>query len=414
MRYSIEKAWFHFRQHIGRYSLLILFDVLSMTIFMSCLNLSMSCAERLDELRGKMGKDGIELDYTLWDSSDGYQITPEDIRDYPSIEEKLLYFPYRYNITVDVDGNEYRYQWCFLSDRMFEQLLGAEREAGAVYIGKGAYDTLNRLRERAALQKEYDHFFLHYRFEGDLVYLEDKLVVDLSQVKLLDEEQTAISLNCPGIIFGLGAQISLSDCLVMPLEMIEEMNFETSAMVYRGVTAIYQGERDDESISVLIGFIRFLSERHPKLQYDISDQFLDLERSARDLMIPYRRLLLAAISMLLIIMTGMIGIFILILHRRKKEQAVSLAYGATKSQIFLEVFLEVFLCFAVGGILAGVAAWRVTPELMIGGLFDLAGAWHGLTVWCAVGITLMEALSISGIALAVVGRENVAGTLKEL
>ena len=64
--------------------------------------------------------------------------------------------------------------------------------------------------------------------------------------------------------------------------------------------------------------------------------------------------------------------------------------------------------------MAGVAAWRVTPELMIGGLFDLAGAWHGLTVWCAVGITLMEALSISGIALAVVGRENVAGTLKEV
>ena len=33
---------------------------------------------------------------------------------------------------------------------------------------------------------------------------------------------------------------------------------------------------------------------------------------------------------------------------------------------------------------------------------------------CAAGITLIEALGISGIALAVVGRENVAGTLKEL
>ena len=412
MRYSVEKAWFHFWHHVGWYSLLILFDALSMTVFMSCLNLSLSCAERLRELRGKMEKDGIELECTLWNRSAGYPITPEDIRDYPSIEEKLLYFPYRYNITVDSDGNEYRYQWCFLSEMVFEQLFGMEREAGAVYIGKGAYDTLNRIKERVAVQDEHD-FFLYYRFEGDVVYLENEPVVNLSQVKLLDEEQTAISLNCPGIIFGPGAQINLSDCLVMPLEMMEDMDFKTNAMVYRGVVAIYRGERTDENISELMGFIRFLSERHPELQYDISDHILELERSASDLMIPYRRLLLASISMLLVIMTGMVGIFILILHRRKKEQAVSLAYGATNRQIFFEVFMEVFLCFVIGGGLAGAAAWHITPKLTIGYL-AVTGAWHGLTALCAVGITLAEAFCISGIAIAVVGRENVAGTLKEL
>ena len=112
-------------------------------------------------------------------------------------------------------------------------------------------------------------------------------------------------------------------------------------------------------------------------------------------------------------MTGMIGIFILILHRRRKEQAVSLAYGATKRQLFVEVFVEVFLCFLTGALLAGGAAWYVTPKLMIDYL-SVTGAWHNLTTLCAAGITLIEALGISGVALAVVGRENVAGTLKEL
>ena len=79
----------------------------------------------------------------------------------------------------------------------------------------------------------------------------------------------------------------------------------------------------------------------------------------------------------------------------------------------MEVFAEVFLCFAIGGVLAGAAAWFVTPGMEVEGI-HLVGAWHGVTVLCAAGITLLEALGISGIALAVVGRENVAGTLKEL
>ncbi len=411
MRYSIEKAWFHFRQYIGRYSLLMLIDAVSMTIFMSCLNLSLSCAKEIRDIKERTESEGVELYCSFTKTSAGYPITPQDIRDYPAIAEKLFYFPYRDSISLDNDGNEYYYQCCFLSDAVFEQLFGMEREAGAVYIGRGAYDTLCRLKERAMQQIEHDDF-LYYHFEGDVAYIGEEKIVDLSEVHLLPEEQTDVNLNSQGG-YKIGEQISLSDCLILPPEMIEEMDFETHAMPYKRVIAIYQGERNDEGVSDLIGFIRFLSERHPELQYDISDRILDLERSARDLMIPYRRLLLAAISMLLIIMTGMIGIFILILHRRKKEQAVSLAYGATKSQIFLEIFLEVLLCFAVGGLLAGVAAWYVTPRLVIGYL-DLTGAWHGLTVWCAVGITLAEALGISGIALAVVGRENVAGTLKEL
>ena len=412
LRYSVEKACFYFRQYLGKYSLLLLIDTVGMAIIISCLNLSLSCGERLRVLKKEMEEEGIELDYSMSNASAGYPIMPQDIRDYPSIEKKLFYFPYRYSQCEDCDGNVYSYQCCFLSDAVFEQLFGMEREAGTVYIGDGAYDTLNRIKERAALQDDYD-FFLYYHFEDDIAYLGEEPIADLSQVKRLNEKQADISLNCPNGFFKIGAQISLSDCLILPLEMMEKLDFETGAMPYKCVIAIYQGERADENISELLGFIRFLSERHPELQYDISDRILELEQAALDLMIPYRSLLLAAISMLLIIMTGMIGIFILILHRRKKEQAVSLAYGATKSQIFLEIFLEVFLCFAVGALFAGVAAWYVTPQLTISYL-NLTGAWHGLTVWCAVGITLAEALCISGIALAVVGRENVAGTLREL
>ncbi|MDE7238101.1 MAG: ABC transporter permease, partial [Lachnospiraceae bacterium] len=367
--------------------MLILMDAVSMIIFMSCLNLSLSCVEEIRDIKERTESEGIEIYCSVLRTSAGYPITPQDIRDYPTIAEKLFYFPYRDSISLDNDGNEYYYQCCFLSDAVFEQLLGMEREAGAVYIGRGAYDTLRRLKERAMLQNEDDDY-LYYHFEGDAAYIGKELVADLSQIIILDEEQTDISLNSQGQ-YKIGEQIKLSDCLILPPEMIEEMDYETHAMPYKRVITIYQGERDDGGISDLIGFIRFLSERHPELQYDISDRILDLENSARDLMIPYRRLLLAAISMLLIIMTGMIGIFILILHRRKKEQAVSLAYGATKGQIFLEIFLEVFLCFAVGGLLAGMAAWYVTPQLTIGYL-DLTGAWHGFTVWCAVGITLAE------------------------
>ncbi|MBD5467916.1 MAG: hypothetical protein HDR21_07175 [Lachnospiraceae bacterium] len=414
MRYSAEKAGFHFIHNKGKYSVLILVYAISITAFMSCLNLSLSCAGQLQAIRNQTKAEDVELSFSGAFGQE-YAITPQDIKDYPEMEEKLFYFPYRDSYTMDSDWNEYRYHCCFLSDAAFVKLFGMEREAGAVYIGRDAYETLNGLKARAAQQNEYD--YLSYYFEGDAAYLGEQRVVDLSKVHLLDEAQGSICLNSSMPMFSMGEdQISLSDCLILPLEMMKRMENEDAAafvMVNKCVIASYQGERNDENITELMAFCRLLAERHPGIQYGISDRVLSLEKSASDLMIPYRSLLLAAVSMLLIIMTGMIGVFILILHRRKKEQAVSLAYGATKSQIFLEVFWEVFLCFAVGALLAGAAAWYVTPRLRIAGI-GLTGAWHGLTVWCAVGITLAEALGISGIALAVVGRENVAGTLKEL
>lgn len=412
MRYSAQKARFHFTHNKGKYSALILVYAVSLALFMSCFNLSLTCEKQLRAIREQARSEGVELSF-MGAFLQEYAVTPQDLTDYPQMEGKLFYFPYRDSQTSDCDRNEYRYHCCFLSDAVFEQLFGTEREAGSIYIGRGAYDTLNRLKERAALQKEND-FYLYYRFEGDTAYLDERPVVDLSQVTLLSETQGEIRLNASSSIVSMDDEpVSLSDCLILPLEMMEAMDDETGAMLYRSVIMIYQGEQNDEGISELMGFVRFLSERHPGIQYGISDRILSLEKSASDLMIPYRSLLLAAGSMLLIIMTGMIGIFILILHRRKKEQAVSLAYGATKGQIFFEVFLEVFLCFAAGGLLAGAAAWYITPEMAIPGI-GLKGTWHSFTMLCAAAITLAETLSISGIALAVVGRENVAGTLKEL
>ena len=413
MKYSMEKALFHFTHNRIIYSILILVYAVSMTVFMSCFNLSLSCAGQLRAIRSRTETEGIEISFSGM-FSQGYVITQQDIREYPSIEEKLLYFPYRDSRVIDADGNDYRYQCCFLSDIVFERLFGIKREAGAVYIGRDAYDTLKRLKERAAGQNEGDQYFLQYRFEGDIVYLGEEPVADLAQIKLLDETQGNIRLNSSNAMFSMDEeQLCLSDCLILPAERMEESCWETEAMPYGSVIAVYQGERNDENMGELMSFMRFLSGRHPEVQYGISDRILSLEKSASDLMIPYRSLLLAAFSLLFIIMTGMIGIFILILHRRRREQAVSLAYGATKSQIFMEVFVEVFLCFAIGGVLAGAAAWFVTPGMEVEGI-HLVGAWHGVTVLCAAGITLLEALGISGIALAVVGRENVAGTLKEL
>ncbi len=413
MKYLVEKVWFHVAHNKIKYGVLILVYAVSMTVFMSTMNLSLTCSEELHALKGQAETEDVELSFS-GSFLRGYVITPQDIRDYPAIEEKLFYFPYRDSLSMDADGNEYRYHCCFLSDDAFGRLFGTVREAGAVYIGADAYEMFCRLKERAALQNERDQFFLYYRFEGDIAYLEEKPVVDLSQVKLLDEAQGSLCLNSPNAMFSMDEeQIWLSDCLILPAERMEEAGWETDAMPFGFVVAIYEGERSQENIAELMGFMRLLGSRHPEVQYGISDRILGLEKSASDLMIPYRSLLLAAVSMLLIIMTGMIGIFILILHRRKKEQAVSLAFGATKGRIFAEVFMEVFLCFAVGGAMAIAAAWYVTPEMKIEGI-HLAGAWHNLTTLCAAGITLIEALGISGIALAVVGRENVAGTLKEL
>lgn len=413
MRYSIQKALFHFGHNRIKYGLLVLIYAVSMTAFMSSLNLSLTCSERLRALKNQAKTEDVELSFS-GAFLQGYAITLQDIKDYGGIEEKLFYFPYRDNLTIDADGNEYRYHCCFVSDDAFERLFGTEREEGIVYIGADAYDMFRRLEDRAALQSERDQYFLYYRFVGDTVYLEEKPVVDLSQVKLLDEAQGNLCLNSPNPMFSMEEeQIRFADCLLLPFERMEEAGWDMDAMPYGFVVAAYEGERNQENISELMGFMRFLSERHPEVQYGISDRILSLEKSASDLMIPYRSLLLAAVSMLFIIMSGMIGIFILILHRRRREQAVSLAYGATKSWIFWEVFMEVFLCFGIGGILGGAAAWYATPEMRIEGI-HLAGAWHGLTTLCAAGITLLEAFGISGIALAVVGRENVAGTLKEL
>ena len=64
MKYSMEKALFHFTHNRIIYSILILVYAVSMTVFMSCFNLSLSCAGQLRAIRSRTETEGIEISFS--------------------------------------------------------------------------------------------------------------------------------------------------------------------------------------------------------------------------------------------------------------------------------------------------------------------------------------------------------------
>lgn len=106
---------------------------------------------------------------------------------------------------------------------------------------------------------------------------------------------------------------------------------------------------------VLTGILSYLEKEH-KQQYTFSSNlqiFINQTQSLLELSDVVN--LLTGIC-IVIVLIGLIGLILLMMNKRKKETAISIAIGATLAQLYLEVVLEIMIIIGIGGIVGIIAS----------------------------------------------------------
>lgn len=95
-----------------------------------------------------------------------------------------------------------------------------------------------------------------------------------------------------------------------------------------------------------------------------------------------------------IVLIGMIGIFIMLVSRRKKEIAICCALGQTKQQIIFEIFLEVSLLNLLSYFVGLVSAWLIMQNgISVATIVCTYNWWAGI-------ISFFVSVFLTGMAIA--------------
>ena len=399
------------RIHKIVYLLLLCEVAVGMFLFSKCLNVKLSCEETLQKIDAEIDMESIQLTYSM-----GYVMLEhgvalplekmERFQENTKVKELLevRYLPY---VTGVVHGGDTKLQLrVFWADDESYRLLGGEAAiAQNGYIGSRARKYLENY---AGQQDTY--------WDGGMNMSENMLTIgeawkcDLDQFQPMEASVEEAVLYEPLASVTEENQICLADCIILPLSWLQGVENEQEISV--DCIVQFRWKSEEKSWGLLTEFLNELSADHSNYQYSLTQQSLKVHDSAADQIIPYQNSLYAGISVLAITTSGMIGVFIILLNKRRKTNAVAIACGATYRRLFTELYIEVFCVLVIGtgiGIGCSIPAVRKTEIRSLG----MVAQMHWTVVLLCLVIAALSALLICGIATMVVRKGQIAEVLKE-
>lgn len=416
MDYFFRKTGRMIWLHKGLYLLLLIQAAVGMYLFSYCLNTTMSCDDTVRRIDKGIGSDAVQLTCYLTGTNyqpDGFPVTPKQVERLRENQGTkglgIQYLPYVRGTVDAVGGGESKMIYLLFADAESGAFLGFDGIPEQGCIGSRAAETLRR-RESAGQQGQTS-FGL-----SSLMLSENKIVFgdvwecqfDCLQPMSADLEERVVSGSYDSV--SADDQILLSDCIVLPLE---RMGALTEAEGLNGKVSMQLFTEDgDGDFRVFEDFVRELNAVGNNYHFSLTQQSVELHNSAEDIMIPYRESLWVGVSVLAITTSGMIGAFILILHRREKTNAVSVACGATYGRLFAELLAEAGSVIMAGTLTGLIASVPSVLNVHIGAL-SMNGIMHAKAVWGCLGIGMLSAFVICAAAAILVRRRQLAEVLKE-
>ncbi|MCM1103689.1 MAG: ABC transporter permease [Clostridium sp.] len=414
MRYSLQKAVRMIWLHKGMYALLLLEVAAGMFLFSYCLNATMSCDDTVRRIDEGIGTDAVQLSCYLNGTNyqpDGFPVPPDAVEWMRGQEgaEKLRveYLPYVRGEVYSADTGERAEVYLLFLNEESSALLGFSYVPETGYIGSRAAEALAQ-----NVGKENEDALFGYSSltisDNMLRYGEEwECRIDGMLPMEAEWEEQAVSRSYGSV--SAEEQFWLSDCMVLP---VERMGVLVHAPGLNGkVSMQFFADEWNGNLEILTDFVKKMNADRDDYHFSLTQQSVELHHSAEDLMIPYRTSLWVGISVLAITTSGMIGAFILILHRRERINAVAVACGATYGRLFAELFVEIgsviFAGTMIGLILSVPAVLRVRIHALA-----MEGAMHTGAVCICLFICVMSALLICGGATLLVRRKQPSEALK--
>lgn len=323
----------------------------------------------------------------------------------------------------------------FVNDEVFEAYFGISMEQNKIYAGENAYKVLCELKQWSNTPEQYQFMYA----PDNVIWVEngEYTIAHKDTFELMampPSEKTQIEPSIPNLhLYSAPLEDEyyrpdLVDCIFIPMSefpVYEEFN---DALDWNGELKDYrmqsfntlqkaQYKSQDykvETISEMLNFLAkesHMKERGAKVEFTLNQKQIEMQEFVEYLSDCLSDYLVMALSVLLVVMLGTTGLFLIFLYRRKKQMAVAIAYGATRGRLFLELFTEIFLITGIGAGL-GLSALGLTADFFhsfyAGTTFQIS--CFVIIFLIAVGTSLFTAL----FAFAGVGEIAPAKILKEL
>lgn len=260
----------------------------------------------------------------------------------------------------------------FVNDAFFEDLFGIPMEPGKIYAGEKAYDNLIRYRDYHANPK---YIYGKSSYPEMLTIENGKFCLSKNHTYELTpappSENEYIKIN--GAYFVESDYPLITDCVFIPLEEfpiyreVLRQEFDPYNHQEGDVTPDFSSQLSveyksaDVNANIVPELLDYLMNQNKDYEFMIDQDLMALQRKADSIEQTIMQMIMVSSFILLIVVLGTTGLFLIFLYRRKKQMAISIAYGSTTARLFGEIFAEIFLITAVGAGLGLLALHFVMP-----------------------------------------------------
>lgn len=457
MSYSLKRIIHNLKRHLIVYLLFVVLFAAGIMILSSALNVLLTAKKELKAQQAEMleektvdlvaniqgtGEEPLEaesLKQVMEVSYDIYLKLKEKYKEdytfqYGVETNYISAFVFRKEDEAFMDANQHVNVW-FVNDELFEAYFGVPMEQGKIYAGENAYEVLLQLNEMEANPDEYAVNYLPTNVlwaENGEYKVARKDAFELE--KMPPSEKTRLWPSIPDwTLYNEPKEDeyyepNLVDCIFIPMsefpvyeEYYDSLDWDGELKDWpRGSFNTLQkaqyktSKYEEDSILKMLNYLSeetHLKERNISVEFTLDAKQLEMQEFVEYLGNCMSNYLVMAISVLLVVMLGTSGLFLIFLYRRKKQMAVSIAYGSTRGRLFLELFTEIFTITGIG---AGVGLWalRFTEEFFH--TFYAEAVFQMDTAGIAFLIAFLTALFTSVLAFVGVGEIAPARVLKEL
>lgn len=381
--YSLYKALHYIKENKKIYLFIIVQMTLSLTIILLNLNSSWVAKQRIAEYQDNLAQQKVSLRVY---SNQSINNEGENVFTPPALYHKLvktygdrceiLYFVGT-NISYFNPENQsiYSSTCLFMPKETFRVIFNQEMDSQTAYVGDACFPSKSCTYNSLTAWFDYN----------------DKGIVTSDQVRRDDLMPTKANtaLLTRGVIESFS--IDLATTLVLPIDWLDEQVCQSDDYLNSEIKLF----SDDPSVyTEILDFVT--QEADENTYYELSYDYYQLKDSLNDLQIDIRVMTALANFILLVSFVGAVGVLLVFLESRKKDFAISIAYGATIETVYLELFLEIML------VLLAVSGLSLIATAFFASMLSTAVYTVSFSLWSipiAILFMLVVAILVTMIAL---------------
>ncbi|MDP4182105.1 MAG: hypothetical protein Q8942_13575 [Bacillota bacterium] len=385
--YIFKKSFFRFKRSFRQYLTIMIEVFIGIFILGIFLNISMSLHNdyqymlskgdnlKFEILFSKVGKtNGLNnFDLMKWGQSEATpfeykdeSILPFDYQDCITLQQKfaddanVMFFIRRCLYYNDKKRNISKsFYMFFVSDKLFLELYKKPKtDYKIALVGYDAHDVLNK---NNVLNKR-DIIFNYSGSSPDKLIMNNGDKLEIHNLSATNNKET-FNYLLKGISIESENQINTNSFIIIPIKYYYDFLHPKDIPD----THLQINLNNSSQLGIkLTNIIQYLNNKHGnQFSYTIDSElnkYIKTTETIRDNALFAN---IVTFFSLVVIIIGLSGLMLLLVNKRIKEYAISIALGATKKVIFLETLMEATIVCLIGGVLGTILETVVLSQKII-------------------------------------------------